>query len=202
MKTPKIVIKNDVLKKLGKTESEVCKIIEDAIRLAEKMAKRGRDRIAKTLKPKSRKNKKDAWKNDNLIGTYFSDSKLTVSAMKSVHRRLDRAHRRLSDKRLTVRVFPQSRAPSSTTNAQNLGSVFSPKTFKVFENWFKKDPDDRAAIIIHELNHDLFIDQKVVNENGKKVTVYGDSLAKLLAKKKPGKARKSAENYEQFCLRV
>ncbi len=54
----------------------------------------------------------------------------------------------------------------------------------------------RAAILIHELNHDLFGDQKV---DGK--TVYGEALAKRLAKKRPRRARRSAENFEWYCMR-
>ncbi len=94
-------------------------------------------------------------------------------------------------------MFPQTAASSDTTNAQNLGSVWSPKTFKLFTRWFRNGELQRGGIILHELNHDLFGDQKLDGE-----TVYGERLAKDLAAQKPKNARKSAENYEWCCMRL
>jgi hypothetical protein len=205
MKTPKIVFKHDVMKDELKhapynlTSANVKKIIKDAVRLAEHQAKCGLVRVEKTLKPDKKSDKKKAWKADKLTVQYFGDDKLTVENMKDVRNRLRRCHRRLAEKQLTIRVFPQSKTDSKTTSAQNLGSVFSPKKFKVFSYWFTKDEDERASIIIHELNHDLYMDQKIKNSKGKRVTVYGKTLAKKLARENARKARRSAENYELFC---
>ena len=202
MKTPKIVFKTGALGGLGRTKTKAIKETKEAVGLAEKIAKKGLARIDKTLKPSSNNDKKSAWKSDSLIVTYFGAGSLRVPSMKKVQNRIERAHKRLAEKTLTIRVFPQSKAPSKTTIAQNLGSVFSPKTFKVFSKWFTETtPLARAGIIVHELNHDLFVDQKI-KDKGKRVTVYGTRLAKKLAKEKPASARRSAENFEQFCIAV
>ncbi len=206
MKTPKFVFKHDVMKDelrhapYNLTAAKVKKMIKEAIRRAEQQACCGLQRVEKVLKKDTKREKQRAWKKDALLVDYFGDEKLTVESMKDVRNRLRRCHRRLADKQLTIRIFPQSKTSSKTTSAQNLGSVFSPKKFKIFSHWFSiTDGDSRAAIIIHELNHDLFMDQKIKDSSGKRVTVYGKTLAKKLARENPKKARRSAENYELFC---
>lgn len=132
--------------------------------------------------------------------------------MRKTHRRLERAYNRIANKKLTIRVRKQpNKAPDR--KAQNLGSIFSPKRFKVYPALFgtldaeydgfsagdvSSDSNlRRAAVIIHELNHDLYIDYSV---GGKKV--YGEAQAKKLARDKPRKSRKSGENFEWFCMRL
>ena len=199
MKNPTIKFKTKALKELenvGISKSKATSIIFAAVKQAEKISKLGLDRIDK-IHQKKRRQRKSAWKKDSHVVTYFGKGALTVEQIAATRRRLNRAHRRLSDKRLTIRVFPQSKAPKSTTNAQNLGSVFSPKTFKLFIHWFSHEKLQRGGIILHELNHDLFLDQKL---DGK--TVYGEKRAKSLASRKPRRARRSAENHEWYCMRL
>jgi len=204
MKAPEVVFKHDVMREelrhapYGLTAAGVKTIVRDAIRLAERQAERGIDRVEAVLEESSREDMKRAWKQDALIVRYFGADRVTVENMKDVCNRLRRCHRRLSEKKLTVRVLPQSKAPDANVLAQNLGSVWSPKKFKVFASWFGKDEASRASIMIHELHHDLFLDQRI-KHRGKRVPVYGELLAKKLARDHPAKARRSAENYELFC---
>ena len=200
MKSPKIKFKKNALKELenaGISKSKAKSFIFAAVKQAEKIAKLGLNRVDK-IHQRKRSQRKSAWKNDSHVVTYFGKGALTIGQITATRRRIKRVHRRLSQKRLTIRVFPQSKAPSINTNAQNLGFVFSPKTFKLFTRWFINNGDlQRAGIILHELNHDLFPDQRLDGE-----TVYGEMLAKSLASRKPRRARRSAENHEWYCMRL
>jgi len=208
MKSPEIKLQHDVMKELGKapynlSESAVEKMVKDGVKRGEEMAGIALKRINKAVNKDTVEAMQKAWKDDKDLKAFFGTDKLTKENMRDVQNRMERCCERLSEKQLTIRVWPQSKAPDENTNAQNGGMVFSPKTFKIFARWFgKTNEDQRAAIFIHELHHDLFLDQKIKNEKGERVTVYGTKLAKQLAKEDPGKARKSAENYEQFCLAV
>jgi hypothetical protein len=148
MENPAIRFKGNVLGELedqGISETEARKYINDAIRDAEKIAKLGLDSIdAVCAKPRGERI--DAWKRNNKLITYFGNKSLSLSQIRGTQRRLSRAHRRLATKKLTVRVFSQGKAPSSTTNAQNLGSIFSPKTFKIFSRWFTKNGPLQRAV--------------------------------------------------------
>ncbi len=166
------------------------------------MAKAGVDRLDYILAPKRSKNKKKRWKNDKIATAYFGSRQATVEQIKAVRRRLKRAHRRLADRKLNIRLLPQSRASKSSTNGHNYGGPITPRRFVLFPNWFKKkSKEEKAAIIIHELLHDWFIDHKI-KDGGKRKTVYGSRLAKKLAKEKPRTARRNPENYEQFTFAV
>ena len=216
MKKPTIRFKSrggrsalDELSEIGISKAEAERMICDAVERAERMARRGLRDFDKIMGERRRKRKKRAWQRNTLVKRYFGSRKVTIPQIRKTRRRLNRAHRRLSKRRLTIRVFPQP--PGSESRAQNLGTVFSPRRFKLFPEWFKLNngtsehknsfsavsgDEQRAAIIIHELNHDLFFDQKL---NG--TPVYGETLAIDLASQKPRKARRSSENFEWFCIR-
>ena len=100
---------------------------------------------------------------------------------------------KVTNKVLTIKI----KTANGTYNAMNGGSFLSPNRFQVYPRWIKKEDKERGSIIIHELLHEWFLDQKL---DGKKV--YGSTAAKKLAKKEPKKARKSAENYEHFCINL
>lgn len=110
-----------------------------------------------------------------------------------VYRRMKSARDRLR-KNITVRVRPErERSPT----AQNAGWFAEPKTFKIFPAFLEHGLDKRAAITVHELIHLWFRDQRIDGEK-----VYGDALALRLAREEPRRARRSAENYEQFVFEL
>jgi len=147
------------------------------------------------------------WNSDELLVKWFGVISHHNNAS-DVNNRLSSVVDRLN-KKVTIRLHPQrNRAVTPVglegTRAQNNGTFFEPKTFKVFPFIIESNIDDStkavsideiAAILIHELIHLWFNDQKLDGE-----TVYGDDLAMQLAIDNPKKARKSAENYEWFCL--
>ena len=133
----------------------------------------------------------DVWNSDTLLVTWFGSitkakhAKDVFDRMKSVDTRLN--------KKITIRLHPQR---DIKTNAQNMGTFFEPKKFKVFPKLLIKDVDEIAAIMVHELIHIWFMDQKL--ESGE--TVYGSPNALALVAENPRKARRSAENFELYCL--
>ena len=182
------------------TKSKVRQEVVDAVRLAEQIASAGVKRLDYILAPRRRRNKKKRWRNDKIATTYFGRRQATVPQIKAVRRRLKRAHRRLANRKLNIRLLPQSRASKSSTNGHNRGGPITPLRFVLFPNWFiEKSKEEKAAIIIHELLHDWFVDHKI-RDGGKRKTVYGSYLAKKLARKRPRAARRNPENYEQFTL--
>lgn len=120
--------------------------------------------------------------------------------LRQILKRLKRTYDRLSNKTITVRLLPQSKASSKYTNGSNNGAFLSPNKFTLYPRWFNKDITEASVIIIHELLHDWFLDHKIKTADGKKLTVYGFDRAVILALESPRKARRSPENYEQFCL--
>lgn len=194
MKTPKIKWptkkskRDSILSDVGYTKSEVEDRIVIAVQQAEKMAKKADKRIAKILDENKTK-WISCWNSDDTLVLWFG--KVTKkSHIKDVGKRMSQACDRVANKVLTIKIRPAD----GSTNASNGGGFLSPKTFKVYPKWIKKDDCPRGAIIIHELLHEWFADQKIDGEK-----VYGSSDAKKLAKEEPKKARKSAENYEQYC---
>ncbi|HMQ69993.1 MAG TPA: M35 family metallo-endopeptidase [Ignavibacteria bacterium] len=174
-------------------------ILNEALSRARSLAEKGRKHIEKVIK-KDRSEWVKAWNSDSLLKTWFGEAELANHA-KDVFDRLSSVEKRLN-KKISIRVHPQR---DSGTNAQNNGTFFEPKTFKVFPKLFMNsldpatsipDYDYIGSVMIHELIHIWFTDQKL-NDGTK---VYGDVLAKKLAKENPRKARRSAENYEQFCI--
>ncbi len=141
----------------------------------------------------------DDWAASSLLVQWFGNAS-RANYVKDVHDRLQSVDRRLN-KQLVVRFHPQRTADRS---AQNNGTFFEPRTFKVFPRLIENsldstsnqvDHDYIASVFIHELIHLWFTDQKI---NG--VKVYEESQALQLARDEPAKARRSAENYERYCL--
>lgn len=169
---------------------------------AERMAKKGLDRLNSILSPRKNRDKRKRWRSDPFVMTYFGNIR-TVEDIKAVRRRLERAYRRLDKRELNIRLLPQSRASKSSTNGHNIGGPLTPWRFVLFPNWFDRNRGtvQQSAIIIHELLHDWHVDHKV-RDGSKRVTAYGERLAKKLARDKPSYARRNPENYEQFCIAV
>lgn len=196
MKEPKIDWPSDketkeILDETGMTKSQICDLIRRSIRRAAAMSRRGVRHIAPILEAK-RSTWESAWNKDATLKLWFG--KVTqANHVKDVHRRLDRICNRFANKKQTIKV--RAELPKGFT-AQNLGGPLSPNTFKVAIKWIKKSElNEQAAIMIHESKHDWNKDQKI---DGK--SVYGESMAQQLAKENSGKARRSPENYEHYCL--
>ncbi len=192
MKTPKINWPNKkktavLLADIGLTQYRSEVAIRRAVKAAGPMSTKGLKRIQKII-DKDKSDWKKLWNEDKMLKCWFGKVS-QANHVKDVYRRLKKVEDRVNNKMLTIRVR------EGDANASNGGGFISPKTFKVYPAWFSKSVDEGAAIIIHELMHEWFTDQKI---GGK--TVYGIPLAKKLAREKPSKARKSAENYEQYCL--
>lgn len=180
-------------------------VINDAFDLLDETFKRAKVLAARGLKPledivdRPRDKWVRSWSADSDLVKWFGQAK-KANHVKDVHDRLHSVDRRLN-KQITIRLHPQR---DMGTNAQNNGTFFEPKTFKVFPSLFESSLDARtdeigidymASVMIHELMHLWFADQKL---NGEKV--YSESDALDLADKEPRKARRSAENYERYCL--
>lgn len=207
-KKPKVIYLGDPRAAIETENSELSSdeaieaFVTEAVERAEVMAKQGADHVRQVLdEPNVRKMKK-AWRDDAPMSDFFG-SPPGKPKMNNVLDRLERAHRRLRDKQLKIRL-KENKVSKPDTNGHNYGGDLSPRRFVLFDRWFGIDDlDQRAAIIVHELLHDRHIDHKVKDpDTGKRVTVYGEDLARELAARNPGKARRNPENYEQFCLTV
>lgn len=170
--------------------------IGDAIRIAAEMADELHARVDRTMEPWRAKTKRERWRNDDLLTKYFG-GKITVAQIRAVRRRINRAHRRLTSDKLRIRLLPQDRASSDTTNGHNSGGPFSPRTFVLYPAWFGWSRQERAAIVLHELLHDWHIDHKLNGE-----VVRGEAQADALARQDRGKARRNPENYEHAGLEL
>lgn len=197
MQTPRIEWPNRVslidaiLSAIGDlTRGDVDDRIEQSIRDAEAMSAAGIDKIQGVINM-DRSRWERVWNDDTLLVQWFGEVG-RPDHVEDVHRRLGMVHDRIANDVLTIRV-----RPSGAGSAQNLGSFISPKTFMVRPSWIIASADFRAGVIIHELMHEWFLDQKIGGQ-----TVYGEALAMQLAAVSPKRARRSAENYMQYCMDV
>lgn len=177
---------------------DVYEILNQAYELSKVLSARGL-RVLSNIIDEDRSQWVSLWNDRQKLVTWFGVAD-KESQVKDVHDRLKYVDDRLN-KQITIRLRPQRDA---NTNAMNAGTFFEPKTFKVFPNLIKHSLDDTtleigydyiASVMIHELIHVWFTDQKLDGE-----TVYGEDLAKQLAVENPKKARRSAENYESYCI--
>jgi len=197
MKDPKIKWPNSddtnkILNDTNFTKDQIEDRIAQAISQAEKMSKAGLDYIQPILDEPKRK-RENCWNNDFVLVDWFGKVS-KPGHVKDVFRRLEKVYKRCSDKTLTVKI--KAMLPHEYI-AQNNGSFLSPKTFKVTSAWISGDINIRGSVIIHELMHEWFSDQKIEG-----VSVYSMYLTKQLARTNPKSARKSPENYERFCLYI
>lgn len=195
MKNPKIDWPSQakteaIIQETGLTKAEMEDLISSAIRRAEHLA----DVALLYVKPFTTGDE-DAWEGrwngDEVLRKWFGRIDRPDHAT-DVYRRLETAYERLSSKVLTVHVKVEL---PNDYHAQNLGGFLSPKAFRVAPKWFTYDVSKRGVILIHELLHEWFPDQKL--ESGE--TVYGSDNAKQLAVEDPYHARRSPENYEWLC---
>lgn len=148
------------------------------------------------------------WNNDALLVRWFGLIN-KVGDASAVHNKLNSVVTRLN-KKMTIRLHPQrdmkySDEGTGGTTAQNNGTFFEPRTFKVFPWLFESarnadrslNIENMASTFIHEMVHLTVFDQKLEGE-----TVYGEELALQLAIDRPNKARKSPENFSFFCLEL
>lgn len=197
MKTPKIIIKKNSFLEILKvdptmiTNDHIKKELIEAIELAGKMSEIALRNFEEIL---------EKWKTSHDAVLYFGEL-LKVRHIKIIRKRIRRINRWLHKRKLKIRLLSQNKAAKKTLIGQNYGSFLSPRRFVLFPRWFKQDKNEKASVIIHELMHEWFDDQKITR-HGKTRKVYGKNAARALAKENPKKARRSAENYEQYCEQV
>lgn len=183
------------LEKLDLTISETEDLLIDALELAQRMMGKAYREISAIIRLDN-KEWEDTFNANRKLKKWFGEVS-RKNHVRDVERRMDSICDRMN-KGISIRLRPQK---ERTHNAQNNGTFFEPRRFKVFPNLIAKDQepgegrDAIAAVLIHELMHTWFKDQKL----GDKKT-YGSERAMDLATYDPKKARRSAENYEQYCL--
>ncbi len=190
---------NDGLKEREVTIDDAYTILNIAYNRSIELAESALDYLRPFANLSERSSWIDNWNSDTLLTQWFGKID-DVNNVSDVFNRLNSVVKRLN-KKITIRLHPQR---EGNRNAQNNGTFFEPKMFKVFPHLIENsldtttlelDYDRMASVLIHELVHLWFTDQKL---DGNKV--YGEDLAMDLAEKNPRKARRSAENYEHFCL--
>lgn len=145
--------------------------------------------------------KKKAWNRLSEAVDYLGAEKVTGKQINLLRKRIQRIFNRLQCKTLKITLKVQADASSSKALGSNNGFLLSPRKFVLYPRIFKKQDRSIALTIIHELFHDINLDYKV-KDGDKKVLVYGNRLAKKLAKAKPKLARKNPENLECFIREV
>ncbi len=169
-------------------------IVADIAR-AQRMAAAGLRHLSAILGANTTDGKRERWRRDALAPVFFGKTS-RVTAMRSVHKRLERAHRRLRDNTLHIRMRPQSVRPGGA-RGRNTGGFLSPRRFQLFPAYASRGAAQRAAIIVHELLHEWLIDHKIGSER-----VNDEASARRLASRDPEEARRNPENFEQFLLQV
>ncbi len=202
MKTPKVIFLLKDIEEITTidsaltTKSGIERAIKKAVGDAERMALKGLRYLESVLDQPTTAKMKQAWNKDAKVRGLFGEAPGKVK-MRNVCDRMNRVYKRLRDKQLRIRLKPQD---GKKWSGHNMGGPVTPRQFVLFPAWFKSGDTGRAAIIIHELLHDWHFDHKVKNPaTGKRETAYGSKLARELAKRRPGDARRNPENFEQFC---
>ncbi len=117
---------------------------------------------------------------------------------RTVHKRLAGIRRRYG-RNVTVALKPDRFKDDDrrTPAAQTAGAAnVTKQRMRVYTTLIARDIWEVAEVLVHELGHHWFTDQKL-----EKVKVYGERRARDLAKYNPRKARRSTENYAIFCAR-
>lgn len=201
MKIPKVIFVLNDIKEITAIDSTLTTkaSVERAVKLAvgdaEKLALKGLRHLSAVLDQGTTRQIKKAWNADPKVKAFFGEAP-GKAKMQNTCDRLNRVYKRLRDKQLRIRLKPQD---GKKWSGHNMGGPVTPRQFVLFPKWFKSS--SRAGVIVHELLHDWHFDHKVKDPTtGKRETAYGVRLAKELAKRNPGGARRNPENIEQFCL--
>ena len=134
MKTPKIKFRKDVLEEIQaiksklKTKELIKQDIKSSIQFAEEITAKGLDALEQVFDTDSEEEILNRWNALKFGSLYFGES-CKIRHIKKIKRRIKLIHRRLSKRKLTIRVRPQHKAPTKTTAGQNLGSIFSPVSY-------------------------------------------------------------------------
>lgn len=175
-------------------ETDVNVEVGEAVDEAARMLRKGKERVEAVFQHRRLKNKKAAWKNDPEICRFFGDTNVTRRQMRLVRRRLRRAHRRVTEGRLRIRLRSQSKATTNTTRGRNSGGITTPRIFQLYPNWFAFNQRVRGGVIAHELFHDWSKDHEHDGD------AYSLAAVEALARDEPKKARRNPESFERFCL--
>ena len=169
------------------------RLLLNLTRLAKSMAKKALDHTDYIFDIDVKRQWQIGFNNDRFLKRWFGEVKSHGKA-KNVRNRLEKLYKRI-DKGVTMKLKPST----SATNASNNGWVFTPRGMQIYPALFKNytENDQRAAVLLHELMHVWFKDQKI---RGSKVNETEEALK--LAMAYPSKARRSPENYERYCLAV
>lgn len=137
-----------------------------------------------------RRRRRRAWSRNDLLVQWFGKSRRSL-LLRRLRRRMRRIHRWL--RRARIVFIAQDGFLCNTKRAAFTIGFRRPLKIHLCQAWFEeKDADFRAAIIIHELVHELGFGHP------NKATTPDQALA--LAKKSSRKARRSPVNYEQYCF--
>lgn len=183
--------KTKVLTEIGMPVEDIKPLIDQTFTIAAIMIFLARAEM-KSFNNLNKEERIEKWNKDVLLVEWFGKTEKRKH-VKDVIKQVDVVYKIIFRNKLKVRIRPQD----GTFNAENNGTFFSKNTLTLFPNWFHKPIDERASIIIHEFVHLWHQDQKLDG-----IKVYGANLARRLAIEKPNKARKSAENYEHYCLEL
>lgn len=187
---------SDDLKQYGLTLGNAPQAILHAAVLAESMSTKAVNVINNIVNDKSI-DMVSAFNQHRLLHKWFGKVE-KKSAVTDVYNRLTSIRKRVH-KGLKIRLRPQG---DKSANASSSASFLDPKGYTVYPKIFadysyRLTIPKMASIFIHELMHLWFRDQKIDGD-----TVYTETKAIKLAKTDPKAARKSAENYERFCLEL
>lgn len=122
--------------------------------------------------------------------------------IRKVEDRLSKLRKRL-DNGITVKCRPGSGYRSRLCDDSAAGAFqqlgwFAADNINLCPQWFRKSPETRAAIIVHELMHGIGGAGTRDQRNADGEVVYGARKAIELADDIPERARKNATNYQQF----
>lgn len=199
---------NDIRGFLAEDE-EPAEMVHDAVVRARKMTSRAVVQVDAIWNAGKKASKKaDAWIDNPAFCFYLGRDKLSKKQIKKMRRRLIHLNRWMG-RTPKVKLRPANgkgslKCKKGRTGFNLRGKTgtriinLCPKWFGVGRKWGVPGLDRRAAIIAHELAHSLGFLWTV--DLPKSDPVRGPEEAREFAKNHPKKARRNAENIEQFLL--
>ncbi|SHH31702.1 hypothetical protein [Marivita hallyeonensis] len=179
----------DQLQTAGLSMADAHQRVYDAYPVALELLDAGFE-IIDEVRQAPRQDRVDAFMAEPLLVEFFGEA-TRVRHVNNVHRRLEGLRDRV-ERGFTVALKPDGK---KTPLAQTTGALNTTRVrFRLYTRGIRLDIWDLAALINHEIGHQWFKDQKLGTE-----PVYGTQAARDLARYHPRRARKSTENYEQFC---